>query len=819
MGRVRASARTLVCLGVFCVSCAGLLMEVCLTRIFSYTIWYHFAFLVISMALLGFGASGSLLTLCRRYAGTDAVSARWLPWTLTAACAGLILAVLVISGIPFNPFSILEDRQELWHGFFYLVVVTLPFMFVGATIAIALDAFSEEAGTLYFADLVGAGLGCLSFIFLMDRMGPRGVLATSGALLVLAMLLLAQTRRGLVFLIAPLLLAGLFGTLFIARFTPCDSKLASRFVNQMDGELLWTKWSPIFRTDVYAFPRHQARDGKGLSYTSIGTSRQYEPKRHDVRFIAHDGDACAVMVRADSPVEEMPLWRGHMLTIAHHMRPHADVFIGGAGGGVDMMAALAMGAKSIDAVELDPYTVDVVSEHFADYLGNIAQRDNVVLRVGDARSELRRGDRRYDVIQFTGVDTITAIGSGAYLLSEAYLYTVDAMHDYFDHLTDDGILSLTSQDIINPAGPPRMTPRFCSVVAAALEERGVSDPGACCVVMADFMPEDNRMLALCSVLAKTSPYTDEELARLRQFADDNGFVFWHFPGTVIDTAASTILTLSPAERQLFYERSYLDFSPVTDNRPFFMQFYKWRHTLVADYMAPNYLGATGNLVLLGGLVFAVVFALVLIVIPAVVAARGRIAQPGQLAVNLVYFSAIGIGFMFLEMALIQRLALFLGYPTYSLSVSLFSMLVFAGIGSYVTRNISSEPGKAIWRRFGLIVAVVVAYVLIGDVLLSELLFLPLLARILISILAIAPLGLALGGFFPLGIRELHRRQPGTVPLAWAANGSSSVVATLLAVFLATLVGFKAVFAIALGLYLLAALCFPKSGGVEGPAAV
>ena len=232
------------------------------------------------MALLGFGASGSLLTLYRRYKGTEVISERWLPWTTAGAGLGMILAVVVISSIQFNPFSMSDDGYELWNGISYLVMVTVPFLFIGATIAIALDAYSEQAGTLYFADLLGAGVGCLSFVVL-GLVRPKGCSRHAGTLLVVAMLALASPPKRTVVVVAPLLLVAVFAATLTATFTPCKSKLASKFVNNAGGSLIWTKWSPIFRTDVYAFPRAELRVGQCNNYNSIGVSKKMTPRWHE----------------------------------------------------------------------------------------------------------------------------------------------------------------------------------------------------------------------------------------------------------------------------------------------------------------------------------------------------------------------------------------------------------------------------------------------------------------------------------------------------------------------------------------------------------
>ena len=790
-------------LGVFLTSSATLLLEVTLTRIFSFTIWYHFAFITLAFALLGFGASGSVLAFL---GGLRTVSVRTaLAWCATASALGVVLAVAVISQVPFNPFDLLTNSQEMVHGLIYLAAITVPFFFAGMTIALVLSRHSGEAPRLYFADLVGAGAGCMVPPLLLPILAAQGTLMTCIGLYCLAALAFAPRGKPL-HVVAALLVGGAgLGMTSLATFSPCKSKIEAWHLAS-GADVIFSQWSPVFRTDLLDWSNPEIM--RGRSYGEIGVGQHYEGPRPELRFIAHDGDACAVMIRCEQAPEEFGLFQEHILGLPYQLRPGADVFVGGVGGGADVLAALANGAQSVEGVELDPLTVRILTETHGDYIGNICTADNVSVRAGEARSELRRSGRQYDVIQFSGVDTIASVAAGAHLLSESYLYTVESIAECFDHLTPTGILCHNSWDYTGQGPASRMCPRICALIVEALERRGVANPAACVmVVMAPLAPGEAGCF---SILARPEPFSDADVAQVRQFAEYHGFDLWHLPGEEFDTTSSTVLRLDPDMRQDFFAEQYLDLSPTTDDKPFFTHFYKWRSLLTHHTIGPRYFEATGNLVLLGSLAISLLGVFALIVLPTYLAFRRDRRAQRPTAADLVYFCAIGIGFMFLEIALIQRLVMFLGYPTYSLTVSLFSVLVFAGLGSYWSRRITLQSARPVVMLFVVLAVFTIAHIALAERLFDRFILMPLPVRILITVAAIAPLGAVLGTFFPLGIRDLGKRNDSAVPLAWAANGSCSVLGTGMAVILATSIGFRATFGLALVLYLLAVIAFART---------
>ena len=796
-------------LGLFLVCLSTLFVEICLIRIFSFTIGYHFAFIIISVALLGFGASGSvLLLLARRIEHWDSRS--MLAGISACAAIALVPITQTITHVRFNPFDILTVPFEIVNMAIYMGIATFFFFFAGMVVAIALSRFPRQAGTLYFADMVGSGLACLFFVPVMNLLGPRYLIVSAAILYVLGALCFARKRPAA-------LIAAMIGICAVTgyssitmEFHPSKDKLHSLFI--ADGaRIIHSRWSALFRTDLFDWQGPNVK--KGQSYGTYGIGKTYDGELPAIRMINHDGGASAVMLNADAPLENFEMLRQHMLAVPYPLRVGGSVFIGGVGGGVDIQAAIANGASSILGVELDPNTKDIICGEYSDYVGNFCEREDVTIVAGDARSVLRNADQKFDIINFTGVDTITSAATGAYLLQEGYLYTTEAYHDYFDHLNPGGIISIKTFDLDGMWGQPRMVPRFTMVAIETLRERGIEDPSEHIVIISDCRP-GACVLPLVAILAKEEPFTPGEIEQLRNFVDEQGFAFWYAPGEQRSgSIPEQLIKMSPEERESFLDSNYLDLSAPNDDKPFFLHFFKWSN--VATYwtaarFSNNYLESTGNVMLLIAFGISVGGAFLLIVLPAVWH-TWRIAEGPRIQwADVGFFMCIGVGFMLIEISLMQKLTLFLGYPTYSVTVTLFSMLTFAGIGSGLSMRLPLLSTRPIWALVTALAILVAVYTLIGDTVLLSLLHLPVLTRCAIAAAAIAPIGLLLGTFLPLAVRNLADRNPSAVPLAWAANGSCSVIGTVLATLLATIFGFRMVAVLALSLYVLAAIFFSRA---------
>ena len=776
--------------GIFLVCFATLLFEVSLIRVLSFTIWHHFGYVVISTALLGFGASGSYLALRPATGTANLARTLWL-LTITAALtvAGVIAFVVLA---PLDPMQIFGEPTQALRFVGYQLVATVPFFFSGVVIALALRAGATRVDRLYFWDLVGAGLGCGLAVPLMDWLSPPGAVIVSAAAFALSASVFARSRGqrlvgtglGVVLLLASLGAERL-------PFKPATSKeLGTQLMVGFEPHFF--DWKALFRTDVVRDAFWPDRKGKmwGLSDTAP------EQIERPAYFIHHDATAGTGIydLRKDFELDHLPY---HVLRFPYLVaNPQPRVLVIGVGGGRDVIAAMQFGASHVTGVELDPLAVRLLREDMNELLGGFFRRPEIELVAGEGRHFVHTTDQQFDVIQLTGVDTLSAESSGAYVLSENFLYTKEAFHDYFDRLQPGGILSFAMGNS-NP-NAPKAGGRLVAIAGEALRARGITDPEQHVAVV------DSKALYV-EVMIKTTPYTPEEVEQIAAEAARLNFTPLLLPGHTQQPVFQKLLTTGGAEQRRVLDDLRYTVSPTSDDRPFFYMFYRWRDLARAGWgvLGPSHTTALGQIVL--GLLVVTLSALgaVLILGPLLVMRRRQTNVPSRARLGILgYFLAIGLGFMLFEISLIQRFVLFLGYPTYSLTVTLFSLLIFLGCGSYLSRWWVGREAVVLPVAVGLIALLTFAYVKGLPVVQASFIGQPILVRALITVALLAPLGLVLGMFFPLGIRHAERVHPDLVPWAWGINGCASVTGGVLTVVLAITLGFTAVWTISLGIYAL-----------------
>jgi hypothetical protein len=426
----------------------------------------------------------------------------------------------------------------------------------------------------------------------------------------------------------------------------------------------------------------------------------------------------------------------------------------------------------------------------------------VRLAAGDGRHFVRTTDDRFDLVQITAVDTLAAEFSGAYVLAENYLYTAEAFEEYLSHLAPGGILSIALGDL-NPDAP-RAAGRMVSVAWEALRARGIADPGRHIAVI------DSRMLYV-EILVRAEPFDAAQVARLAAHAARMQFAPLWLPGGTGHPVYRRLVEATGAERErLLAELPFL-VGPTTDDDPFFFSFFRWRDLFDPGTLTPAHTTALGQIVLGALLVTLSALGAVFVLAPLLVRRR-QVRGAGRAAVGiLVYFLAVGIGFMLFEISFIQRFVLFLGYPTYSLTVTLFALLVFLGCGSFLSRRWVGRERVALPVAVCLIAALALFYIEGLAGLQARFLGSSLMVRAAVTTAVIAPLGLVLGLFLPLGIRQAAAVHADLIPWAWGVNGCASVTGGVLAVVLATSFGFRTVWILSIVVYALgvAALLLAK----------
>ncbi len=764
-----------------------LLLEVCLTRVFSIVSWYHFAYLIVSLALLGFSAAGSYLTVRQhalRVSSADAIGRDAWYYAVAAMTAIVLLSTLRLNpeAVPFLGFRNLASLLLID------LIAAVPFFFAGLAIGRLVAWSGPAVSQFYFTDLVGAGLGALASLLALSTVGAVAGVFVSAALAAAAACCFGAGSRFWRRIYAATL-CGAVALVALTSFTralPLHSP-PSKELSNAESEVDFTGWSVTGRIDIGRPNRDRQAFGGALS-------TRYTKTPPPARLIYQDGGAPAGMLGVTGRAEDEEILGEYLQGVAYVVRPAADALVIGIGGGVDALIAMHHGARRVVGVDINPVTVAAVSERFRDESPAL-WRDpaRFTIEVAEGRHYLTRTGTTFDVIQLSGVDSFTALAKGAYALNENFLYTEEAQSAYWTHLTRDGVLSF-SRWLFDP---PRESLRLVNTQLSMLERAGVPVPSAHLVTVtgggADGRPE------WAETLLKKSPFSAEEVARVTAWAAPRGFRVIYDPFEPRANVFNRFITATTAERKALIEQYAYAVSPTTDDRPFFFNFYRWDSLLhagggrlAAERGSGGYLPTTlplGQIVLVASVVQTVVLGAIVIVWPLVARPGASARGPKGRGGVLIYFGALGLGFMLVEMALLQRFTVFVGGPAYSLAITLASLLMASGVGASLARGFSGRSARPVGVVLVAIVAVVAGEAWFVNRAVPALLSLPITARWLVTALACVPAGLLMGLPFPMGIRILEHRDPDARAWAWGINGFAGVLGSMLCVVLSMALGF------------------------------
>jgi hypothetical protein len=914
--------------GIFCLGLSVILFEIALTRVFAIMMWHHFTYMVISIGLLGFGASGSLLT-ATGIGRDEARAQRALVWTSLAYGISVVLAFCFATFVRIDSLAVWQEPRQFLALFLIYLIIFVPFFFGGLGIGIALTRHVQHVNRLYCGDLVGSACGAAIAVLLLKWFGSSAavVLAGCGGLLAAFCFGIGLPWRYLLVTLPGLVLAGWLGCGFVGGsqslgIAPLDwrvpyapgkeAAVAEALLKQMADAGHLGGQSPEI-TKLHSATAEVEVGASILGAPMIGGDMgQVDARAIEARAVGQDGTAPTMLYKGAANLGDFAFLDDTQAATAYVVHRATGVtqqkaMVIGVGGGVDVMVALANGAERVTAVELNTAMIEMVTRRYDDYLGGLFRADGpmagrIELVNSEGRAWLRSHDTRYDVIQMSGVDSYTALSTGAYTLSESYLYTTQAVKDFFEHLTERGIVTW-SRFIETAPTKSRETLRLANIAVAALRELDVADPAAHLCVF--------QGRGWASTMVKRTPFVAAEIAALRAFALQQGFVGLIFdplrgpgpvapetswfapqrerlqqllagsPGVVSATAAAaqldtlqqllvnlaqgerlapamlpvgmrdepaagivqkaladlqpvvkaqsdylittianfhTLLRGDAAARDAFVRNYEYDVSPATDDRPFFFNYYRWPALFerVGAMLTGRTAGGNdtlfnyhtdfpvGHAVLFGSMLQILVLAALLIFLPLRKLAHSGLRTPGVWR-YFGYFAALGLGFMLIEIALMQKLVIFLGHPTYALSVVLTSLLAAAGTGSLLAGRIRVVRRRHLfWMALG-VVLVVGLDVLAVNWLLPQLLGAPLWLRIAIVIAMLVPTGLVLGMPFPTGMRAVEEQCPQLVPWGWAINAFFSVFGSIFCIVLSMAIGFANVFWVAIAIYLVGLL--------------
>lgn len=740
-------------LSVFLITLSGLVLEVGLTRIYSASIWYHFAFVAISVALLGWGLGGFTVHLLKQKR------------QLSMNSAALITALYALA-IPLCLWLLVKFPFEMSRLPLYFLAPLLPFFLAGMALSIVFDLHRAVAGALYFADLLGAAIGAVLVTLLLHLLGGEAALLTGAIAPAIAAVLLSSGRQEgeepkpdhgrdaratirAVAIVAVVLAAGSafaaikYGTMRVVPGTPKAMR------RQMDA----TPQAHIAHTGWNAYSRIDAVEG--IEHT--GLARLYI-----------DSDAWTDIRDWDGKLETATDLRDSYRALPFKLVPNANTMIIGPGGGPDVVAALASGSRKVTAVEMNPLMLKFVRS-YGPRAANLYDRPDVETVLSEGRNFISRTDQKFDIILLGFVDSWASVASGGLSLSENYLYTVEAFRAYYDHLSDNGILVILRWD----SDIPRLVSNSVANLGAEAASQRI-------VTLIERRPLPDQPPQMLFMLRKR-PFTPAETAEIKEkwtLAEPLIMPGGPAPPLIGDVLAGR-QTLDQYEGQ-----STRFVGPVWDDSPFYF-------AIERPFGMPG--AIAGNLLkwLMGpsiGMLAA--FA---------VFGRPRQKKVGPYASSLVYFAALGFGFIAVELALLQNLTLLVGHPIFTLSVLLFTLLAMGGIGSAVSSRVP------MWVACAGVAVIGAAEAVALPRLVPALLWLPLWGRIAVAILLIAPLGLAMGIPFPSGLRRTGSNSLPAPPFYWGLNGIMSVIGSITTVFVALMAGFQAAMLMGSACYILAAL--------------
>jgi hypothetical protein len=790
------SSRTYAGLSVLAL--ASIAHQILLTRIFSVTSWYHFAFVAVSIAMFGMTVGAVVVFVLPRWFPPEGVR-RQLAVVATAYPVLLVLTFLTQLSVPFIVHLSVVGVYSIT---FVYAIVAIPFAACGICICLVLTRYPGYVSELYAADLAGAAVGCILLVFLLPLTdGPTAVigvawLASLGAVLFALDAESGRLRR-MAYGVALLLgVASVGHTVLVRNDFPVFRILYTK--GGFEARPLYERWNSYSRVQVSGNP-----DALQAPYART-LSPVYPPDRL-VRELRVDIDVSAStsLLGYSGDLAEVDFLKYDVTNIGHYLRPNGDTLVVGTGGGRDVLAALVFGARSVTGVEINRQILDTVNRRFGDFSGHLDRNPRVRFINDEARSYLARSRDRYDFLQISLIDTWAATAAGAFVLSENSIYTVEAWRIFLDRLNDGGVLSVSRW---YSESEPVEIYRLVSLAAASLTEAGVERPRDHLMLIRS---RPKERIGVGTLLVSRTPWDPADIGRLAGYTDALQFETILSPRVAVD---ETIDWLTSGQDLTQFLADYpVNVSAPTDDSPFFFQMLRLKDMFKLQLLRAD--KSTSNLqavVVLGALLLTVIgLSALCIVMPLWLSSAGRNASHS--APLVMFFSAIGLGFMVIETSLMQRLIVVLGHPTYGLSVVLFTLLLSSGLGSYLTRRVTERT----LARAGRIRLAVLLLVLAATGVL-----LPFVARsteaaittvrIAVAVATLFPAGTFMGMAFPLGMKAAAIRAPQLTPWLWGINGAFSVCATVLAIAVALTTTISTAFWLGCFSYLVALAAFMRA---------
>ncbi|HEX2472469.1 MAG TPA: hypothetical protein VHJ59_06935, partial [Nitrososphaera sp.] len=755
--------RRLLFAGIFLIALSGLVLEVSITRIFSAAIWYHFAFVAVSVALVGLGASG--LVVQHR---VKKLKGKWAENLTIFSAWGITIF------IPITLFVMHALASQVIYLPLFMILFSVPFFLVGIIISAAFNAFASVAGRLYAADLIGASAGALLVVLFLVLTGGEGATLIVGLIAAIGATIFSRIAKNIKKTVASFIfVAFAISLVFLNHVTqifaiptdPTAQKDLPIYLREHPGsKIVKTEWNSFSRIDVV----EGGTGGEGL------VAKVFIDGGAGTNIISWDGNA--------ESRQELSTW---MQYLPFKMMQDPKVLVIGSGGGRDVVASLVSGSKDVTSVEINPIIYDTVKS-YGDRAGNVYSHEHVRSYVDEGRSFITRSSEKYDIIYVPFVDTWASVSSGGLSVSENFLYTLEGFQQYYDHLTDRGKV-VTVRWLID-------APRFISTYAKLLEQNGIPLDQLhrhLIMVTSDSYTKDP---SVTMVIFSKSPFTDEEIRFLSQSFSQYDYKPIMIPGQIMREPYSALLK-GEINLDQFYDMFETKVYPVTDDNPYFLSFEKPLPSAV-------------EILLYASIGIVAIFLLV----PFAWMRRRREGggEEGgskkselRIATVIPYFAALGLGFILIELALLQKLILLMGNPTMTFALLLFTLLISSGSGSLISSRIAKNNMKNLTFVIGGIAALGISYVLFLPPIIYSTIAESIEVKAAVSIAILAPIGFLMGMPLPTGMRLLKVHRPDYIPWMWAINGAFSVLGAVLAIALGIMYGSSLAMILGILIYLIA----------------
>src|SRR5215210_39594 len=759
--------RRLVFAGIFLMALSGLVLEVSITRIFSAAIWYHFAFVAVSVALVGLGASGLVVQY-----RVKKLKGKWAENLTVLSAWGITIF------IPITLFVMHALASQVIYIPLFMILFSVPFFLVGIIISAAFNAFASVAGRLYAADLIGASAGALLVVLFLVLTGGEGATLIVGLIAAIGATIFSRIAKNTKKIVVSLLFVAFAMSLIFINYAtqifaiptdPTAQKDLPIYLREHPGsKIVKTEWNSFSRIDVV----EGGTGGEGL-----------------VAKVFIDGGAGTNIISWDGKTESRQELSNWMQYLPFKMMQEPKVLVIGSGGGRDVVASLVSGSKDVTSVEINPIIYETVRS-YGERAGNVYFHEFVKSYVDEGRSFITRSSDKYDIIYVPFVDTWASVSSGGLSVSENFLYTLEGFQQYYDHLTDKGKI-VTVRWLID-------APRFVSTYAKLLEQNGIPQDQLyrhLIMVTSDSYTQDP---SVTMVIFSKAPFTDEEISFLSQSFSQYDYKPVLVPGQVMREPYSAFLK-GEINLDQFYNMFDTKVYPVTDDNPYFLSFEKPLPSAVEILLYAS---------------IGIVAVFLLVPISWIRRGKGRggdegwekiSSEKGELRISTVilYFAALGVGFILIELALLQKLILLMGNPTMTFALLLFTLLLSSGSGSLLSTRIAKNTMRNLVFVIGGIAGIGILYVFFLPSIIYSTIAEPIVVKAAVSIAVLAPIGFLMGMPLPTGMRLLKVHRPDYIPWMWAINGAFSVLGAVLAIALGIMYGSSLAMVLGILVYLIA----------------